>query len=106
MKEKKNVKVNTNVYNDEIMFFDIEVSKIKCHNVKNGNEHTIPLVYLCNAVLIKKEDLKKVNKNNMQIIREYENKVINNTTIDNTKIQVKSKFFRTLKGFINFCKCL
>ena len=104
MKKKKNVKVNANVCNDEIMFFDIEVSKINCHNVKNGNKYTMPLVYLCNAVLIKKEDLKKVNKNNLQIIREGEEH--KQEEIDNNKIQAKSIFFRTLKDFINFCKTI
>ena len=99
MKEKKNVKVNTKVCNDEIMFFDIEVSKINCHNVKNGNKYTIPLVYLCNAVLIKKEDLKKVNKDNLQIISGKQ-------AIDKNKIQCYSHFFRTLKDFINFCKTI
>ena len=92
---KKNKKIK---YNDEIMFFDIETSNINAHD-KEGNEYTIPQTYLCNVISIKESDLNKVNKDNLQIIR-------GNEKIDKNKIQVKSRFFRTLEEFIEFTKTL
>ena len=96
-KKNKNKSIK---YNDEIMFFDIETSNINAHD-KEGNEYTIPQTYLWNIISIKESDLNKINKDNMQIIREGEQQVI-----DKNKIQVKSKFGRTLEEFINFTKIL
>ena len=89
-------KSKTIKYNDEVLFFDIETSNIDAHD-KEGNEYIIPQTYLCNVISIKESDLNKINKDNMQIIR-------GNEVIDNTKIQVKSRFFRTLEDFIEFTK--
>ena len=91
-------KSKTIKYNDEVLFFDIETSNIDAHD-KEGNEYIIPQTYLCNVISIKESDLNKINKDNMQIIR-------GNEVIDNTKIQVKSRFFRTLEDFIEFTKTL
>ena len=80
------------VYSDEVAFFDIETSKIKYHDEEGFElKNPIPQVYLCNVVLIKKEYLNNVNKDNIQIIREDKQE-----EIDKTKYQCYSYFFRTL----------
>ena len=90
------------VYSDEVAFFDIETSKIKYHDEEGFElKNPIPQVYLCNVVLIKKEYLNNVNKDNIQIIREDKQE-----EIDDTKYQCYSYFFRTLEEFINFTKTL
>ena len=90
------------VYSDEVAFFDIETSKIKYHDEEGFElKNPIPQVYLCNVVLIKKEYLNDVNKDNIQIIREDKQE-----EIDDTKYQCYSYFFRTLEEFINFTKTL
>ena len=79
-----------------IGFFDIETSTNKYY--ENGNEHTLSQVYLCNLVLIEEQYMDKINKDNIQIIRNnLQNK-------DANKYQCYSYFFRTLEDFINFAK--
>ena len=79
-----------------IGFFDIETSTNKYY--ENGNEHTLSQVYLCNLVLIEEQYMDKINKDNIQIIRNYLQKK------DANKYQCYSHFFRTLEDFINFAK--
>ena len=77
-------------------FFDIETSTNKYY--ENGNEYVLPQVYLCNLVLIEEQYMDKINKDNIQIIRNnLQNK-------DANKYQCYSYFFRTLEDFINFAK--
>lgn len=77
-------------------FFDIETSTNKYY--ENGNEYVLPQVYLCNLVLIEEQYMDKINKDNIQIIRNnLQNK-------DSNKYQCYSYFFRTLEDFINFAK--
>ena len=79
-----------------IGFFDIETSTNKYY--ENGNEYVLPQVYLCNLVLIEEQYMDKINKDNIQIIRNnLQNK-------DANKYQCYSYFFRTLEDFINFAK--
>ena len=88
-------------YGNMVAFFDIETSKIDCHDEEGFElKNQIPQVYLCSVVLIKKEDLNKVNKDNLQIIRNSLEKE------DMNKIQCYTYFFRTLKQFIDFTKKL
>ena len=88
-------------YGNMVAFFDIETSKIDCHDEEGFElKNPIPQVYLCSVVLIKKEDLNKVNKDNIQIIRNSLEKE------DMNKIQCYTYFFRTLKQFIDFTKKL
>ena len=88
-------------YGNMVAFFDIETSKIDCHDEEGFKlKNQIPQVYLCSVVLIKKEDLNKVNKDNIQIIRNSLEKE------DMNKIQCYTYFFRTLKQFIDFTKKL
>ena len=79
-----------------IGFFDIETSTNKYY--ENRNEHDLSQVYLCNLVLIEEQYMDKINKDNIQIIRNnLQNK-------DTNKYQCYSYFFRTLEDFINFAK--
>ena len=49
-------------YGNMVAFFDIETSKIDCHDEEGFKlKNQIPQVYLCSVVLIKKEDLNKEN---------------------------------------------
>ena len=79
-----------------IGFFDIETSTNKYY--ENGNEHDLSQVYLCNLVLIEEQYMDKINKDNIQIIRNNLQKK------DANKYQCYSHFFRTLEDFINFAK--